>query len=454
MKRRREANSSFGVGGAGEIDFGAVLLPDGTASRTLEVHNPGDERVELSIAGIAAPFSAEPGEKLTVPPRGTRELTFHFAPGEAGVFRANLAFRHGGHEHPAVLRGSGVEPDLRCTPVVDFGALEFGQALTATATCTNETDVPMELHAGAIAGEAASYFSHGLAERPTLPGRATLTLPITFTNGAARGSSTAQLPILVGDRMVQTIELRARSLPTALELPSSCLDFGVVPADLVVEKPLAIRNLGSLALTIEAVEILEGAGYQVVTPLPLVVPPDDPETEEVRENEGAVVVRFVPTGIGDAAGRLRIRSSSPGKPVTEQAICGLRGGPQLACEASAIDFGTVAVGIPRTERITCINARSSDPRGQGRDTLFIEGLEAGSPHFSANRRRRWDSRTGERRVRTRGLLPDRGDVEPRCRWRGTGRAGGAEQRSPHAGAAPPAPGREPRARSLPARTVG
>jgi uncharacterized protein (TIGR03437 family) len=129
------------------------------------------------------------------------------------------------------------------------------------------------------------------------------------------------------------IGLSGSSLPVITVTPT--VDFGVVPANTVVSRALAIRNTGSAILNVTGVSGA-GANFGVVaTTRSFVVPPGGQET---------IVVRFNATTAGLQTGSLSITSNDPAKATVSVQLRGTVGSNTLALTSvSAASFSGAAL---------------------------------------------------------------------------------------------------------------
>ena len=364
------------------VDFGSVVV-SGRSVLPFELHNRRDTPALYQVHGVEAPFDVTPQGSFTIEPGASRTIVFGFAPTEAGPSVAKAVVRGGDDELPVVLRGEGVAAEIVCTPdSIDFGPVERGEIVRTEVVCTNHGEHQTPLSAGPLEGEHARLFEYTLMPGLKVPAGASVRIPVAIHNEMWLGPRSATFTLFAGDAPIQAITLRATSIESALELAEGCLDFGHVPPGVVMERPLRLRNVGSRPLIIDRLELASGNGYTIASATPITIQPDDAETEE-NENEAEILIRFAPVEIGSDPGVLLIRNSSSGTPLAQQALCGFGGGPQLACAASAVDFGPVAVGLPRTEVIVCTNAATGAAEETMPGRLVVESMTTDLDVFSA-----------------------------------------------------------------------
>ena len=363
------------------IDFGAIAVSSNSV-HPVEIRNVGSAAARYEVRGLSAPFEVEPNDGFVLPVGTSRTIEFSFAPTSAGEFDSRASVVSATGEIPVRLLGKAVVPRFTCPPgEVDFGGVERYGISRAEVTCTNQTDAPLPLAAGPVEGDHPAQFRYTLASGLEIPPAATVRIPVSFENAEGGiGPRSASFTLYSAGTQVQTITLHARSIGSALELPTGCLDFGHVPPGLEMVKELHVRSVTSRQVIIDGLEVTSGDDYQIVSGTPIHLHPDDPTTPDVREDETRILVQFAPRTVGDAPGVLQIRTGSA---VAEMALCGAGGGPQLACSASSLDFGPVAVGVPRSEEIVCTNAGSTAGDDAAGGRLVIESVTTGGELFSA-----------------------------------------------------------------------
>lgn len=128
-----------------EFHFGPVAVGQ-TATRAVTVRNSGNATLTLDGGDTLAPFAANTSACAGgVPPGGSCQVLYTFAPREAGDFETTSAGGGNAGAWGVRLHGRGVAPQLRVNPQ----ALDFGGGLltdlfnTQKVTLTNVGSVPI-----------------------------------------------------------------------------------------------------------------------------------------------------------------------------------------------------------------------------------------------------------------------------------------------------------------------
>ncbi|HVK37060.1 MAG TPA: choice-of-anchor D domain-containing protein [Candidatus Kapabacteria bacterium] len=150
-----------------DVDFGrrAVGVPadsvvemyirnDGTRAMTVEsIRFGGASAREYSLVSGIPPFAVGPGE--------ARAVEFEFTPARVGPRRASVVIEAGGTTLEKVIRGEGVEPQLRLgLSEVDFDSVEVGDRRDSLVTVAieNTGEVPVDVTRAVIAGPDSTQF--------------------------------------------------------------------------------------------------------------------------------------------------------------------------------------------------------------------------------------------------------------------------------------------------------
>lgn len=146
------------------------------------------------------------------------------------------------------------------------------------------------------------------------------------------------------------VELTGVSVASALVCRPTRLEFGsVLPGR---DRTLEVRceNRANAPITLTPWRLAPGADPAFSI--------EAGPTVTLGEGEAAAgAVRFAPTELADASGRLEIRGQMPGVPTAEVDVplAGTGGGPQLAIAPADLDFGLVALIAPARRRFVLTN---------------------------------------------------------------------------------------------------
>ncbi|WP_373048618.1 choice-of-anchor D domain-containing protein [Vulgatibacter sp.] len=365
------------------VDLGAVAVGR-TGERIVRLRNEGTAPLELQPFALEAPFSAKQ-LPAALPIGGEVELQVGFAPLRPGPVQARRQLVSNGGSFELLFRGEGVAAAVACEPrVVDLGNAVVGERVERTVTCTNHSTVEARLHVQTPEGPDAGAFDHerSFEEDPLLlaPGASGSFVVLGVPQRLGRHEAT--LAILDGASTTAHLSLAMTGNQAAFALePQGCIDFGFVAPDAVVEQALLLRNLGSAPLAIDSLA-LAAADYAIVgATAPFTIPADDPDTA-AAENEQPITVRFAPSELGRRDGTLRIGTDDPRNPEVEVCLRGFAGGPVLACNPGAVDFGKSAIDVPLVRHLLCSNVGVAVP-GTEEDDLHVRSVGTSTEPFTA-----------------------------------------------------------------------
>jgi WD40 repeat protein len=158
-----------------DVDFGrrAVGVPvdsvvaayirnDGTrALRVDDIRFTGASAKEFTLVSGIPPFEVAPGE--------SRAVEFEFTPARVGQRRASVVIDAGGQTLEKIIRGEGVEPQLRIEVTeVDFDSVEIGDSRDSLVDVAlrNVGEVPVEVRRAHVAGPDSTSFEIVEGEGP------------------------------------------------------------------------------------------------------------------------------------------------------------------------------------------------------------------------------------------------------------------------------------------------
>ncbi len=145
------------------LDFGPELVGD-TETMNLVIYNVGTANLTIFSAVTAGNgFSAPPLTNVTVPPDGSTTMAITFSPTAAQNYTGTVTITSDDPDEPTVivvLLGEGVaapEPEIEVIPpILDFGALFIGEALTLDLTITNIGDAALTVSSVTTTGTCFS----------------------------------------------------------------------------------------------------------------------------------------------------------------------------------------------------------------------------------------------------------------------------------------------------------
>lgn len=365
----------------GRIDFGRVRLGE---SRTVEVLLANTGSASLSSLktdreGLPQAFriAAVPNELSAG--RSVKALVT-FAPSAEGPATGTIVFRTESKRTPEValtLAGEGVRTQIVVTPpILDFGAVAVGEREARTLTVTNEggltegvvlkplpTGSSFEVSSLGGAGNVVFIDPGGSAE-----------IPVSFAPRIANPAGEVALLELAPCEAcaTQTVELRGVGADSLLVAePSGCLEFGEVSPGTSVTKSILLRNLGARAEQVLDAHLADAAApfaHSGSYPVAL-------------EGGGAVElpVTFAPTTLANAKTDLVVSTSARSALSLRLCVRGTGGGPDISVQPAALDFGQVAVGVPRRRRVLVTNRGLGGPAGGLLEVRAARIVGAGAP---------------------------------------------------------------------------
>jgi len=386
------------------VDFGLVA-PGVTALRTVRVWNGGAAALTIDGGAPGEPFGFDlPAGGLQLPPSGSAELHFTFAPqvvGETAEARVTLDTneRRGRASHRFLLSGRGATPGLDCEPgAIDLGAVVIGASRSMRTLCKNRLDVATKVLIGGFTGEGADGFEAQIVDDGAIVGepfgigpKGTVEIEIGFA-AASQGESHASLPLLDGDGApseLAHVDVTAAGVRSSFMLEAdSCVDFGFVALGTSKKRLFDLRTLGAGPVVVDSVTVDDEAAaeFEISTPLPITV---------TQAASASVSVAFRPRTGGAKAATLTFHAED-GSTITGCATA-LGGGPQLVCTPESIDFGLSALDMPATRTLRCSNAGQALP-GESLEPLFVNDVRTDSARFLADKAsiRNSDGSTGAR----------------------------------------------------------
>jgi hypothetical protein len=365
-------------------DYGQVVL-GGSATRTFVVANGGAGTLQVSAVEIVGPDAAEfgiaPGPApFSLAPAETRDVAVSFAPAGIGAKAAQLRLASNDQGRSPLdlpLSGTGIpapEPDVAVTPLShDYGNVLVGTTATSTFRIQNAGAAPLVVSAATLGGSHASSFAiEGTGAPFTLAPAEAMDLAIRFAPGAPGGAS-ATLRVASDDPDESGVDVALAGTGVAPEVVVDPVshDFGDVLLGATASRPFQIRNEGTSALAVSAVELAgaDAPSFAIESGgAPFALAPGG--TLDIS-------VRFVPDALGAKSAVLRIGSDDADEPVLDAALAGTGVEPDIAVSPPAHDFGSVLLGDAATWNVEILN--------EGTATLAIEITEMvgpGSPSFS------------------------------------------------------------------------
>ncbi|RKH48996.1 choice-of-anchor D domain-containing protein [Corallococcus llansteffanensis] len=351
------------------VDFGRVAV-GATAEERITVRNQGNEPLSYTGAalledpsGVFQVVSAPPLVNDVLPAGGVVELRVAFTPkasGKARTGRVEVAVRKPGTTSPGPkvsLVGEGGASCVEVSPErLDFGPVAFGMTATRDVTVHNRCRDEASVTGLQLTTRAGGYFT--LAQPPanqTVAPGGFLKVGLTFSPRAGfTGVSGGQLAVTThhdGANATEGVVLAGEGRafkPCVYALPGA-LDFGQVPVGSEVALGLTLRNTGSEACYLSALQLASGSDGAFRA---------EPVVNGALEpgRKATLVVRFQPPEEGDFQGLAEGWVSHPtlGHPLVTLSGRGVRG--CFSVQPTTVDFGISRLACgPRTREFMAYN---------------------------------------------------------------------------------------------------
>ncbi len=356
-------------------DFGAITVGSASLPRNFLITAAIDEDDVLTsvtsscaaftvdTSSIALPFNVyrycEVDPRRRAPPCDSQPASFlvTFTPSFAGpqscAIQANFEFRA-----PLVstVSGTGVAPP-RAQQVIapTDGTLAFGEVVVGTASADraailrNVGAEPIDIGDATLTGPDAAAFSLTASGADPLPAGADHVWSVRCTPPAA-GALTATLTLITdAPTSPVAIDLSCTGIQSDLAVTPSPLSFPEVFVGETATLPLTLTNSGSAPLTFGTPSVT-GAGFSLGTLTDGVLPPGGDTT---------LMVTFAPTAAEadqDIAGQVTLPFADGVR--TIDLVGPARTADLAVTPSTAVDFGAICVGQPRTQEFLAVNPGS------------------------------------------------------------------------------------------------
>jgi hypothetical protein len=349
------------------LRFGAV--PVGAEARELlELRNVG--RGSLTILGVEGEdgfpdeFSLSSQEQKSLRGGARSTLEVRFRPMEERRYQGRLIVLTTSPTHPRIevpIDGLGQRPSLACSPRLAFGKVALNTEKTLAVTCINGGRVPATVRVDGVGGDDPTLFSvisdQGSFE---IPAGESLGIDVRFA-AHRLGQAFASLDLVLEGTETPwfEVELSGEGYASGLVAAPSCLHFGAVGPGETATQRVVVANGGDATVTFEGPALVDASGV-----FSLAGSTVDGRQEALTTLEpGAhaeLTVEFHPSVLGRYSGALRLRNDDPVASHLEVCLTGLGGGADIRAEPSPVDFGTVAVGMRVSQRVTVRNVGTLD----------------------------------------------------------------------------------------------
>ncbi|ARU58052.1 hypothetical protein OLMES_4034 [Oleiphilus messinensis] len=253
------------------------------------------------------------------------------APAPVGEFTSDCTLVEGQDNVLVVMNAGGgnVDPaeiDVDKT-AVDFGTLLIGDSASDTVTVTNLGDLALGINSVSVTGPDAFAFVV-TNDCTTLGADETCTIDLTYT-ASEEGAHTANLVIesTDEDEAVVTIPLSGttEAIPEPeIDVPVASFDFGQVILGESASVDIAIRNVGTAALSVSDLAI-SGEGFSLTGSDCGTVP---------AAGQCTATVQFAPSSTATVSGTLVVSSDDADEPQVAVSLSG--SGKDGGCDDSSV----------------------------------------------------------------------------------------------------------------------
>jgi hypothetical protein len=340
---------------ATQIDFGSVLVGSST-SRTFSVTNTGGSTLlltNLTVGGV--PFSVSvnsvncPSARLQ--PNSSCTITVSFAPTQTGVFNDVVRLYDNAADSPqtVTVTGTGVTPAplISVSPTaMSFGTLTIGSSQTQAVTVSNPSGTALTIYG--IQTTSSNFIQTTDCGSTVAPG-ASCSINVTFTPSAVQQYSGTLIITSNANtgHYTQYVSLSGTGRIVAISISPSSIDFGQQVVGTSATQPVWISNIGSVDLTISAIN-LSSADFEQTNNCPATLKPI----------QGCTVnVSFIPSSLGIKNGSLTISHDAPGNPTTVSLSgSGLAPpAPVASLSTTSLTFTTQRVGTESPRQVITLS---------------------------------------------------------------------------------------------------
>jgi hypothetical protein len=398
-EKRFEVPLSGTGAGAGEIDVApqphdyAEVVVGTTNSQTFTIRNLGGADLEVTgaslVGGDAKEFAiVQAGTPVTLGPDETHDLEVRFAPVSGGNKTTALRLASNDPNHATydvTLTGTGrTEPDLdvALTPL-DFGDVLVGSTQSRSIAIRNTGSALLQVTAVSLPGGEGSEFTVTQGAPFTVAPAASHNIEIRFAPISA-GLKTISLRISSDDPDESAVDVSLRGTGTTapeIDVALTPQNYGVVWVGASASRALAVRNIGTADLQVNAISLVGGQANEFA-----IAPPSAP----FRIAPGAthsVDLRFVPASAGTKATTMRLVSDDANEGSVDVALAGTGiMAPDIEALPAIHDYGEVTVGSTMSRTFVFSNAGGADLQVSSVSLLGGEGefaIAAGVPGLVA-----------------------------------------------------------------------
>ncbi|MGH2569703.1 MAG: choice-of-anchor D domain-containing protein, partial [bacterium] len=248
------------------------------------------------------------------------------------------------------LSGLGIEAEVAVSPLAhDWGEVRVATAAVRTLEVRNEGRVALSVGAPTFEGASAAEFSAVPSVGFVVAPGETRAVQVTF-RPLAVGARSAVLRLASDDRDEGVVDVALSGAGVEPDIDADARrQWGDLRVGTTSIGQLAIRNVGTSVLSVGSTEvrgkdaaefaIVGGGGSFTLGP------------GEAR----ALDVRFQPASPGAKNARLRVTSDDPDEEIVNLTLTGNGVAPEIAVDATAVDWGGVRIGAVATRTVQVRN---------------------------------------------------------------------------------------------------
>ena len=349
------------------ISFGSPIVLG--ESRTVEITITNTGKSDLEVKELKADFATFTATlPLTVPGGESRTLKITLTPDNTETISGEIEFLTNADPFKVTVAPITVQPPpvpvlkVEDEATIDFGPVEFAQAVQKTITITNTGTATLEITD--IQSDVSSLtFDTTMF---TLEPNSSQTVTITFSS-STEGTFSGLIHILSNDpeRATQTLSVSGIVQPPpapAISVQQTAVDFGTIEAGQPVQKTITITNTGTASLEITGIKGDGDVSGLTFEPSMFTLSPNGSRT---------VTITFPSSTTGEFSGSINISSNDPDRAkhtLSVSVIVQAAPAPVLVVGEPAIDFGTIDAEKTVQKTFTIVNT--------GTAPLEITGIES------------------------------------------------------------------------------
>ncbi len=325
------------------IDFGNVSV-NSTKTDSVVVTNSGGDVLTVNGVGVGS-FSVLPSGDQSLGVGASKTFYITFAPTSIGNATNDVEFTHNATGSPTTVTVSGVGTASLLsldTPNYDFGEVLVGASVTDTVLATNDGNATM-----LVTASTSAPFSVSPSGEQSIAPSASMEFYITYSPVAMGAQGEDVTFTHNGLNSPNVTAYDGTGIAPVFSASASDVDFGDVVVDVVATDSIIVTNNGTSDLTVTA-----------TTASPFGVSPSGAQVIAIG-NEIIFYVTYTPSATGASVGEVVFNHDG----LSESDTVTLSGNgvqPEFSVAPASVNFGSVLLGVEKTDSITVTNDGSSD----------------------------------------------------------------------------------------------